>query len=83
VSYEFPPPKQLLNARFTFMKLGMPLWSSGQGSWLQNQRFWVRFQALQIFCIAVGLERGPFSLMKINEELFERKGSGSGLENRD
>jgi hypothetical protein len=27
----------------------------------------------QILCIAVGLERGPFSLMRINEELLERK----------
>jgi hypothetical protein len=27
----------------------------------------------QIFCIAVGLERGAFSLVKINEELLERK----------
>jgi hypothetical protein len=35
----------------------------------------------QIFCVAVGLERGPLSLMRINEELLERKSSGSGLEN--
>jgi hypothetical protein len=31
----------------------------------------------------VGLERGPLSLVRIKEELFERKSSGSGLENRD
>jgi hypothetical protein len=31
----------------------------------------------------VGLERGPLSLVSITEELFERKSSGSGLENRD
>jgi hypothetical protein len=31
--------------------------------------------------IAVGLERGPLSFVRINEELPERKGSGSGLEN--
>jgi hypothetical protein len=29
----------------------------------------------------VGLERDPLSLMKINEELLERKSSGSGLQN--
>jgi hypothetical protein len=26
-----------------------------------------------IFYVTVGLERGPLSLMRINEELFERK----------
>jgi hypothetical protein len=28
---------------------GLPLWSSGQSSWLQIQRFWVRFPALPNF----------------------------------
>jgi hypothetical protein len=27
----------------------------------------------QIFCVAVGMERGPLSLARINEELLERK----------
>jgi hypothetical protein len=27
----------------------------------------------QIFCVAVGLQRGPLSLLNINEELLERK----------
>jgi hypothetical protein len=31
--------------------------------------------------VAVGLERAPLSLVSINEELLERKISGSGLEN--
>jgi hypothetical protein len=31
----------------------------------------------------VGLERGPLSLVRIIEELFEWKSSGSGLENSD
>jgi hypothetical protein len=31
----------------------------------------------------MGLERGPFSLVSKIEELLERKGSGSGLDNRD
>jgi hypothetical protein len=29
----------------------------------------------------VGLEWGPFNLVRINEELLERKSSGSGIEN--
>jgi hypothetical protein len=29
----------------------------------------------------MGLEWGPLSLLSINEELLERKSSGSGLEN--
>jgi hypothetical protein len=36
-----------------------------------------------IFWVAVGLERGPLSLVTINEELFERKSSGVGLKNWD
>jgi hypothetical protein len=31
----------------------------------------------------VGLGRGPLSLVKTTEELLGRKGSGSGLENRE
>jgi hypothetical protein len=31
----------------------------------------------------VGLERGPLSLVSTTEELFGRKSTGSGLENRD
>jgi hypothetical protein len=27
----------------------------------------------QIFCVAVGLERGPLSLVSVNEELLEKK----------
>jgi hypothetical protein len=30
----------------------------------------------------VGLKRGPLSLVRIIEELFEWKSSGSGLQNR-
>jgi hypothetical protein len=36
----------------------------------------------QIFWEVVGLERGPLSLVRIIEELHERKSSGFGLENR-
>jgi hypothetical protein len=35
----------------------------------------------QNFCVAVVVERDPLSLVRINEELLERKSSGSGLEN--
>jgi hypothetical protein len=31
----------------------------------------------------MGLERGPLSLVSTIEELLERKGSSSGLENQD
>jgi hypothetical protein len=31
----------------------------------------------------MGLQRGPLSLVRITEELLERKNSGTGLENRD
>jgi hypothetical protein len=31
----------------------------------------------------VGLERGPLSLVSTTEELLRRKGSNSGLENRE
>jgi hypothetical protein len=37
----------------------------------------------QIFWEVVGLKRGPISLVRINEEVHERKGSGSGLQNQD
>jgi hypothetical protein len=36
----------------------------------------------QIFWEAVGLERGPLSLVSITEELLERNSNGSGQENR-
>jgi hypothetical protein len=56
-----------------------PLWSSDQSSWvLTGTGFDSR--RYQMFCIAVGLERGPLSLVRINEKLFEKKSSGSGLE---
>jgi hypothetical protein len=37
----------------------------------------------QIFWEAVGLERGPLSLMSTIEDLLGRNSSGSGLENRE
>jgi hypothetical protein len=38
---------------------------------------------ISIFRVAVGLERGPFSLVRIIQKLLELKSSDSGLENRD
>jgi hypothetical protein len=66
----------------TFLKsilayIDQPLWSSGQSSWLQIQRSRVRFLAPQFFWEAVDMERGPFILVSITEELLERKTNGS------
>jgi hypothetical protein len=60
-----------------------PMWFSGRSSWLQVQRAWFDSQRYQIFWEVVGLERGPLSLVSTIEELFRRKRSGSGLENRE
>jgi hypothetical protein len=59
-----------------------PLCSSGQSSWLQSQRSGFDSRHYQIFWEAVGLEQGPLSLVSTIEELFERKISSPGLENR-
>jgi hypothetical protein len=48
-----------------------PLWSSGQGYWLQIQRPGFNSRGYQIFWEVVGLERGPLILMSTS--------SGSGL----
>jgi hypothetical protein len=55
------------------------LWSNGQSSWLQIQRFLVRSPALPDFL----RRRGSLSLVSTTEELLGRNSSGSGLENRD
>jgi hypothetical protein len=60
----------------------MPLWSSGQSSWLQIQRSGFDFRRYQIFWRVVGLKRGPLSLLSTTEGLLGRKSSCSGLENR-
>jgi hypothetical protein len=48
--------KRITEARY--MKFRLPLWSSGQSSWLQIQRFWVRFPALPDFLRSSGSGRG-------------------------
>jgi hypothetical protein len=60
-----------------------PVWSSGQSSWLQIQRYGLDSRHYQIFWEVVGLERGPLSLLSTIEELLGRKSSGSGLESRE
>jgi hypothetical protein len=59
-----------------------PLWYNGQSSWLQIQRSGFNSCRYQIWEVVI-LERGPLSLVSTTEEQFERKSSGSGLENRD
>jgi hypothetical protein len=65
------PVKQLLNKKLTYILPGYIPGSLGFDSW-----------CYQIFC-DVGLEWPPSILVRINEELLERKCSGSGLENRE
>ena len=61
-----------------------PLWSSGQSFWLQYRGPGFDPRRYQIFCVVVGLERGPLSLVRSIEELLEwKKLADPGLENRD
>jgi hypothetical protein len=57
--------------------------SSGQSSCLQIQRSGFDSWSYQIFWEAVGLERGPLSVVSKIEELLGRKSRGSGPENRE
>jgi hypothetical protein len=55
-----------------YIFLCISLWSSGQSSWLQIRRPGFdsgHYQEIQ----AVGLERGPLSLVSTTEELLDRK----------
>jgi hypothetical protein len=70
------------NIEYLFSSEWPSLWSSGQGSWLQIQTSEFDSPRYQIFCKVVGLERGPLSLVRIIEELFQGN-RGSGLENRN
>jgi hypothetical protein len=54
------------------------LWSNGQISWLQIQRSRVQFPMLLNF-LKSRPGRDPLSLVRISEELHERKSSGSDL----
>jgi hypothetical protein len=59
------------------------LWSSGQNSWLHIRRSGFDSRPYKISWEAVGLKRGPLSLVNTTEELLERTSSGSGLEDRE
>jgi hypothetical protein len=61
------------------METKPPLWSSGQSSWLQVQRSGFDSRRYLIFWEAVGLERGPLSLIQLRSYL-KKKSSGSDLE---
>jgi hypothetical protein len=50
---------------------GLPLWSSGQSSWLQIRR--PGFDSRHYQKKVVGLELGPLSLVSTTEELLDRK----------
>jgi hypothetical protein len=54
-----------------------------KSSWLQIQKPGFDSRRYQIFLEVVNGERGALSLVSKIEELLERKGSVSGLENRD
>ena len=74
------PAIQVYRWHFVGERRRRPLWSSGQSFWLQIHRSRVRSRRYQIFCVVVGLERGPLSLvslMRSIEELLEWKSSGS------
>jgi hypothetical protein len=71
---------QIFMFMLKFPSWRLPLWYSGQNSWLQIQRSGFDSRRYQIFWEVVGLERGPLSLVSTIEELFERKSSGSSLE---
>jgi hypothetical protein len=61
----------------------LPLWTSGQNSWLYIQRSGYDSRCYQIFWEIIGLERGPLSLVSTTERLLGRKCSGSGLESHE
>jgi hypothetical protein len=61
----------------------LPLWSSGQCSWLQIQKSGFDSRCYQIFWEVVGLIWDPLSLMSTTEEPLERKSRSYGLEMRE
>jgi hypothetical protein len=64
------------------VRIGPPLWPSGQSSWLKMQRSGFDSRRYQIFWV-VGLERGSLSLMSTIEKLPRRKSRGLGLESQE
>jgi hypothetical protein len=62
----------LLHFYYVFRSWSL-LWSSGQSSWLQTQRFGFDSWCYQIFWEVVGLERSLLSFVSTIEELLDRK----------
>jgi hypothetical protein len=58
--------------RSDYLVKQLPLWSSGQSSWLQIRRSGFDSRHYQKKKV-VGLERGPLSLVNTTEELLDRK----------
>jgi hypothetical protein len=84
--YGHPRPVTVISLLFFFQHFLLEvhrLWSSGQSSWPQIQRFGFDSRRYQIFWEVVGLERGLLSLVSTTEELLSWKSSGSGVENRE
>jgi hypothetical protein len=67
----------IVSALYFTASAGPPLWFSGRSSWLLNQRSRVRLPALPDFLNSSWSQRGPLGLVRINEELFERKVAAS------
>jgi hypothetical protein len=60
------------SARSVYL-MAVPPFSSDQSFWLLIRGPGFDSRHYQIFCVAVGLERGSLSIVRINEELLERK----------
>jgi hypothetical protein len=74
----------LLKLQLWFIRLYiflLPLWSSGVVILATDPEARFRIPALPISWEVMGMEQGPLSLVSTAEELLEREGSGSGLEN--
>jgi hypothetical protein len=61
-TYIFNHNKMLETAQY-FLLSQPPLWSSGQGSWLQIQRCAFESRRFLVFWEVVGLEQGPLNLV--------------------
>jgi hypothetical protein len=69
---------QTMEFKFFMYVCGLPLWSSGQSSWLQIRRPGFDSRHYQRKKVV-----GQLSLVSTTEELLGRKHSGSGQENRE
>jgi hypothetical protein len=78
------PPSEPPIMHFTNSSVRTPLYDLVvRVSGYRSRRPGFDSRRLQIFWEAVGLERGPLSLVRTTEELLGRNSSGFGQENRD